>query len=40
MTEMGRPHGQDDAAYQSFIHATPDMNHNLAWQQPHVESGV
>ena len=37
---MGWPHAQDDDVHQSSIHATPDVNHNLAWQQPHVESGV
>ena len=40
MNEMGRPHGQDDAVSQSSIQATPDVNHNLTWQQPHVKSGV
>mmetsp|Transcript_2557 Transcript_2557/g.3958 ORF Transcript_2557/g.3958 Transcript_2557/m.3958 type:complete len:103 (-) Transcript_2557:8-316(-) len=40
MNEMGSSHGQNDAVHQSSIHATPDVNHNLAWQQPHVESGV
>ena len=38
--EMGRPHGPGDAVHQSSIKATTDVNHNLAWQEPHVELGV
>ena len=37
---MGRPHGPGDAVHKSSMHDTPEVNHNLAWREPHVESGV
>ena len=35
--EMGRPHGPGNNVHQSSIHTTPDVSHNLASRQPHVE---
>mmetsp|Transcript_29451 Transcript_29451/g.53423 ORF Transcript_29451/g.53423 Transcript_29451/m.53423 type:complete len:121 (+) Transcript_29451:190-552(+) len=37
---MGRPHGSGDAVHKSSMYDTPEVNHNLAWQEPHVKLGV